>query len=115
MKHILSYVDQSTQNLGTKLKETIEKIQLELQTVEVSLDKRTQDIEEQLASIKEDVTHNKRTFQSHLEEVKAIAEQGSRPTAGANAAQSPTVNGNTSRSAFRHQFEMVAEHNQWSD
>jgi hypothetical protein len=54
-------------------------------------------------------------FQSQLEEVKAVAEQGSRPTVSANTAQPPTFNGNISWSAFRHQSEIVAEHNQWSD
>jgi hypothetical protein len=46
-----------------------------------------------------------------LEEVKAVAERGSRPTVGTNAA----FNGNTSWSAFRRQFEIVADHNQWLD
>jgi hypothetical protein len=38
-KDFLSYVDQKTQNLPRKLTETIETTQMELQTVEVSLDK----------------------------------------------------------------------------
>jgi hypothetical protein len=88
---------------------------MELQTVEVSLDKWTRDFEKKIASIKEDITSNKLKFQSQLEEVKAVAERGSRPTVGASAAQSPTFNGNISWSAFRCQFEIVAEHSQWSD
>jgi hypothetical protein len=37
------------QNLRGELTETIEKAQIELQTVEVSLDKRTRDVEEKMA------------------------------------------------------------------
>jgi hypothetical protein len=111
----LSYFDQKTQNLRMELTETIEKTQMELQTVEVSLDKRTRDVKEKIASITEDITSNKRKFQSQLEEIKAVAERGSRPTVGMNAAQPPTFNGNTSCFALRRQFEIVAEHNKWSD
>jgi hypothetical protein len=68
-----------------------------------------------MASIKEDITSNNRKFQSQLEEVKAVTEWGSRPTVGTNTAQPPAFNKNTSWSAFRHQFKIVAEHNQWSD
>jgi hypothetical protein len=88
---------------------------MELQTVELSLDKRTRDVEEKIASITEDISSNKQKFQSQLEEVKAVADRGSRPTVDTNAVQPPTFNGNTSWSAFRRQFEIVAEHNQWSD
>jgi hypothetical protein len=88
---------------------------MELQRVKMSLDKRTRDVEKNIATIKEDITSNNRKFQSELEEVKAVAERGSRSTVGRNAAQPPTFNGNTSWSAFRRQFEIVAEHNQWSD
>jgi hypothetical protein len=99
------YVDEKTRNLRSELTETIEKAQIELQTIEVSL-----------ASIKKDIiTSNNLKFHSQLEGVKAVVEQGSRPTVSTNAAQPPTFNGNTSWSAFRRQFEIVAEHNQWSD
>jgi hypothetical protein len=37
------------------------------------------------------------------------------PTVGVSAAQPPTFNGNTSWSVFRRQFEIIADHNQWSD
>jgi hypothetical protein len=115
MKDFLSYVDQKTQNLRRELTETIEITQRERQRVEVSLDKRTRDVEEKIASIKEDITSNKRKFQSQLEEFKTVAERGSRPTVGTNAAQPPTFNGNTSWSPSQRQFGIVAEHNRWSD
>jgi DNA-directed RNA polymerase len=56
MKDFLS----SCQNLRRELTEKIEKTQMELQTVEVYLDKRTRDVEEKTASVKEDITSNKR-------------------------------------------------------
>jgi hypothetical protein len=97
------------------LTETIEKARLELQTVEVSLDKLTRDVEEKIAPIKEDITSNNPNFQPQLEEVKAVAKRGRRPTVGTNAAQPPTFNGITSWSACCCQIENVAEQNQWSD
>jgi hypothetical protein len=115
MKDMLSYVDQKTQNLRKELTETIETTQMELQTVEVSLDKRTRDVKGKIAPIKEDITSNKPKFQCQLEEVKAVAERGSRKAVGTNAAQPPKFNGNTLWSAFRRQFKIVEEHNQWSD
>jgi flagellar hook-basal body complex protein FliE len=57
-KDSLSYVDQKTQNLCSELTEAIEKAQIELQTAEVFLDKRTRDVEEKIASIKEDIASN---------------------------------------------------------
>jgi hypothetical protein len=50
MKGVLSYVAQKTQNL--RREETIEKAQLELQTVELSLDTRVQDFDDKIASIR---------------------------------------------------------------
>jgi hypothetical protein len=88
---------------------------MELQTVRVSLDKRTRDVEEMIAPMKEDITPNNRKFQSQLEQVKTVAERGCRPTDCTNAAQPPALNGNISWSAFWLQFEFAAEHNQWSD
>jgi hypothetical protein len=114
-KDFLSYVSQKTQNLRSELTETIEKARIELQTIEVSLDKQTRDVEETIASIKEDITSNNLKFQSQMKEVKAVALRGSRPLVGTNAAQPPTFSGYSSWSAFRHQFEIVTEHNLWSD
>jgi hypothetical protein len=88
---------------------------LELQAVEVSFEKRTRDIEKNIAAIRDDITANKQRFQSQLEEFKAVAGRGSRPTVSVNTAQPPTLNGNTLRNTFQCQFEIVAEHNQWSD
>jgi hypothetical protein len=45
---------------------------------------------------------------------KYAAERRRRPTAGANAAQPLTVNGNASWSVSRRQIETIAEYNQWS-
>jgi hypothetical protein len=42
-----------------------------------------------------------------MEEVKAVAERGSRPTCSMNAAQPTTFNGNTLWSVFWGQFEIV--------
>jgi hypothetical protein len=114
-RDFLSYVDQKTQNLSSELTEKIEIAQVEIQTVEVSLNKRTRDVEEKIASLREVITPNNRKSQCQPEEVKAVAQPGSRPTVGTNAAQPTAFNGNTSWSAFRRQFEIVAEHNQWSD
>jgi DNA repair exonuclease SbcCD ATPase subunit len=114
-KNFLSYVEQKTQNLRSELTEAIEKEQIVLQRVEVSLDKLTRGIEKNMVSIKEDITSNNRKFQSEMDEIKAVAEGGSRPTFGTNAAQLQTFNGNTTWSPFRRQAEIVAENNQWSD
>jgi hypothetical protein len=116
MKGLLWYVIQKTQNLRIELMETIEKTQMGLHTVKVSFNQQTNMRRRgKIASITEDITSNKRRFQSQLEEVKAVGEQGSRPTVGTNAAQPPTFKGNTSWSTFWHQFEIVAKHNQWLD
>jgi hypothetical protein len=58
-KDLLSHINQNTRNLSRKLMETIEKTQLELQMVEVSLDKHTRDVEENIAAIRDDITANK--------------------------------------------------------
>jgi hypothetical protein len=57
---------------------------------------------------------NKQRFQSQLEEVKAAAEQGSRPAACASAVQPPTFGGTTSWYVFRRQFKTITEHTHWS-
>jgi peptide subunit release factor 1 (eRF1) len=50
-----------------------------------------------------------------MEQVKAIAVRGGRPTVSANTAQAPTFDGKTFWSTFRRQFETVAKHNMWSN
>jgi hypothetical protein len=114
MDHILSHINQSTQNLCTELTGAIQKTRIELQTVEVSIDRCTRYVEEDIAAIRKDITANKQRFQSQLEEVKAVTERGSRPTVSANTAQPPTLDGKTLWTTFRRQFETVAEHNMWS-
>jgi hypothetical protein len=79
IKGVLSYVEQKTQNLRMELTVTIGKTQMKLQIAEMSLDKRTRDVEEKIASIIENISSNKRKFQSQLAEVNAVAEWGSRP------------------------------------
>jgi uncharacterized membrane-anchored protein YhcB (DUF1043 family) len=55
-KDLLSHISQSTQNLRTELTEAIQKTQIELQTVEVSIDKRTRCVEEDIEAIREYIT-----------------------------------------------------------
>jgi hypothetical protein len=56
---------------------------------------------------------NQRLYESQNKK-KPTAERRSRPTAGANAAQPLTVNGNASWSVFRRQLETITEQKQWS-
>jgi hypothetical protein len=103
MENVVECVDHKTQELT----ERIEKTQLELQAVEVSLDTRVRKLEEnlenmrtdfitnltmvhlgakptnretltQLRSMEEKIETNKRELQAQLEEVKAIAKRGTR-------------------------------------
>jgi translation initiation factor 2B subunit (eIF-2B alpha/beta/delta family) len=91
-----------------ELTETIEKTQMELQTAEVSLDARTR-------KLQEDLIETKHELQARLEAVETRTERGNTPAAGVSAAPPPTFNGSTSWSVFRRQFEIVAEHNRWSN
>jgi hypothetical protein len=107
---------------NAKLKEitkTIEETQMELQTAEVSLDARTRKLQENLARTFNKtcsaIEVTKREFQARLEAVEARTERGSTAIAGASAAQPTTFNGNTSWSVFQRQYDIVAEHNHWSD
>jgi hypothetical protein len=81
---------------------------MELQTAEVSLDARTR-------KLQEDLIETKHVLQARLEAVVRRTERGNTPAAGASAAAPPTFNGSTSWSVFRRQFEIVAEHNRWSN
>jgi hypothetical protein len=92
-----------------ELTETVEKTQLELQTAEVSLDARTR-------KLREDLTETKHELQARLEAVEMRTERGNTPAVGASANPPPTFNGrSTLWSVFRRQFEIVAEHNRWSN
>jgi hypothetical protein len=71
----------------------------------VSFNTQAQDFEEQITSIREDITCNERKFQAQLEEIKTATGRGSRPAVCASAVQPPT---------FRRQFETIAEHTHWS-
>jgi hypothetical protein len=57
---------------------------------------------------------NRREFQSQLEGVKAVADQGSRPAACVSMAQPPKFDETISWAVFWRQFEIVAEHIHWS-
>jgi uncharacterized protein YdiU (UPF0061 family) len=88
----LENTNQRTQNLHKELTETIERTQVELQTVEVALDVQTREFQREIAAIRSDVTNAKthgtfnetrsqieaieREFEAHLEAFKARAELG---------------------------------------
>jgi hypothetical protein len=81
---------------------------VELQTAEVTLDARTR-------KLQEDLRETKHVLQARLEAVETRTERGNTPAVGASAAPPPTFNGSTLWSVFRRQFEIVAEHNRWSN
>jgi hypothetical protein len=56
-----------------------------------------------------------REFRGRLEDVGTAIQQGGTPAVGTSTVQPPTFKGNTTWSMFRRQFEIVAEHNRWSD
>jgi hypothetical protein len=113
IQSIRSEVQETIHNRVENVREELDKktealhieITDEIQTLEVSIDKRTRCVEEDIAAIKEDITKNKK----QMEQVKAIAERGGRQIVGSNTAQAPTFDGKTSWSTFRRQFETVAE------
>jgi DNA gyrase/topoisomerase IV subunit A len=126
LEHLKSMMERMTNvnqaKTDAKLKElteTIEKTQMELQTAEVSLDVRTRKLQEDLtetfnktcAAIEE----TKHELQAQLEAVETRTEGGNTLTASTSTAPPPTFNRNTTWSVFRRQFEIVAEHNRWSD
>jgi hypothetical protein len=102
-----------------ELTETIEKNQMELQTAEVSLDAETRKLQEDLtetfnktcAAIEE----TKHELQARLGAVETRTERGNTPTASTSTAPPPAFNGNITWSVFRRRFEIVVEHNRWSD
>jgi hypothetical protein len=88
--------------------ETIEKTQIELQTAELSLEARTR-------KLQADLIETKHELQARLEAVGTRIERGHTPAAGASAAPPPALDGSTLWGVFRRQFEIVAEHNRWSN
>jgi hypothetical protein len=140
MENIMTCINLEKQKLHKELTEKIEKAQVELEAVEVSLETQAKRLKENLEVIttdltmvdsevkstrkealeqqrimKENIEANMREFQAQLEEVKTNAQRGSTPAVGASTVQPPTFNGNTTWSVFRRQFEIAAEHNRWSD
>jgi hypothetical protein len=102
-----------------ELTETIEKTQMELQTAEMSLDAWTKKVQEDLRETSNKtcaaIEETKHELQARLEAVETRAGRGNTPTATASTAPPPIFNRNTTWSVFRRQFEIVAEHNRWSD
>jgi hypothetical protein len=136
----MTNTSRETHNFQTELTERIEKTQVELQAVELSLDPQAKKLQENLEVISTDLTMadievktsreealeqqrvikekteaNMRKFQAQLEEVRTTAQRRSTPAVGASTVQPLTFNGNSTWSVFRRQFEIVAEHNHWSD
>jgi hypothetical protein len=62
-----------------------------------------------------DLIETKHKLQAWLEAVETRTERGNTPEAGASVAAPPTFNGSTLWSVFRQEFEIVAEHNLWSN
>jgi hypothetical protein len=77
---------QKTEVLQMELKDEKQKTKIELQTVEIAIYQRSRYVDEDIAAIKKDITANKK----QIEQFKAIAERGGRPTLGAK--HSPGAN-----------------------
>jgi hypothetical protein len=107
IENAMTNVSRETHKLQTERKK-LKKTQVELQTAEVSLDTRARKLEE-------DLRETKNKLQSRLEAVETKTERETTPVAGASTVQPPTFNGNGPWSVFRRQFEIVAEHNRWSE
>jgi hypothetical protein len=65
--------------------------------------------------LEETTEANKSYFQARLEEDEGRTGGRSTRTVGVGAVQPQYFNENRSSSVFRRQFEIIAEHNQWSD
>jgi hypothetical protein len=140
VENVMTHVNHETEDHQKKLTERSEKTQVKLQAVGACLDtqaRKFQDIRADFitnlamvdlgveASNRETLTQqrimeekieaNKCEFRAQLEEVKAVAERGSRPAVCASAAQPPAFNRNMSWSMFPLQFETVAEHSRFLD
>jgi hypothetical protein len=105
-------------SIRSEFEKTIAETKDDLENQIESFKNNTRSIRERIFlsehSMEEMMETNKREFQAQLEEVRAVAERGSRPTgACASAAQPPKFDGTTSWEVFQRQFETVAEHNCW--
>jgi hypothetical protein len=102
-----------------KLQENLEVIKADLTTdftmvgIEVQTTKKEAFSQQHI--LEDKIEANKCDFQARLEVVEAKTLRRSRPTVGVSSVQPPTFNGNTSWSVFRRQFEIIADHNQWSE
>jgi hypothetical protein len=132
----MTCINHKTQSFHKELSERIKITQVELWTVEVSLDTQARKLQKDLATIRYNhlrdynLTHIKAQamrnktcseieatrckFQSKLEVVEARAERGRGPEVSTSPAQAPTFDGTTSWATFQRQFETTAEHNHWT-
>jgi hypothetical protein len=117
----------------TEVAEMVEKARVELQAVELSHDGRAKRIREDLTMVDSEVKATRkeaieqqrllsekteadmREFRARLEEVRTASQPGGTLALGASTVQPPTFEGKGTWSVFRRQFEIVAEHNRWSD
>jgi hypothetical protein len=119
--------------IQTEVTERVEKARVELQAVELSLDMRAKRFQEDLTMVDSEVKATRKEaleqqrlmnekieadmqeFRARLEEVGAASQRGGTLSLGASTVQPPTFDGKGTWSVFRRQFEIVAEHNRWSD
>jgi hypothetical protein len=99
--------------------ERLDKTEMALQTAEMCHDATTKRLKEDLTKTYNEckrIEETKREFQARWDKTRQTRAEGANtPGAGTCSAQPPTFDGNTTWSVFRRQFDVVAEHNQWSD
>jgi hypothetical protein len=110
VENVREELNQKTEVLQMELTDEIQKTKIELQTVEIAID-RTRYMDEDIAAIKENITANKKQS-NRSRHCRARKQTNSK---WKNTVQPPTFDGKTSLSTFWRQFETVAEHNMWSD
>jgi hypothetical protein len=81
---------------------------MELQSSETSLDARTR-------KLQEDLIENNHDLLARLETVESRTERGNIPATGSSATPPLTFNGSTSWIVLRRHFEILEEHNSWSN
>jgi hydroxypyruvate isomerase len=104
------------------LTEKIESTQVKLDTIELALDMETTNLRSDLSNMQAETIANRqatsesievvrREFHTRLEEAKEMAGHTRGTGNGTCAVTPPKLDGTTSWSVFRHEFENVAEHN----
>jgi hypothetical protein len=123
MQEMMKMMQANQTNTDAKLEslsDRIEKTQMALQTAEMCRDTTTKGLKEDLTKTYKEtckrIEETKREFQARLDETRQTRAEGAN-TAGVGtcSAQSQTFNGDTTWSVFRRQFEVVVEHNRWSN